>query len=63
MMMLNITIEVSVNKELPLKRRTQAWLGHFFWAHLNTLTFRLVWLLGNSTLLDFGLNSVKVRNE
>ena len=29
MMMLDITIEVSVNIGLPLKGRTQAWLGHF----------------------------------
>ena len=31
MMMLDITMEVSVNIGLPLKGRTQAWLGHF-WA-------------------------------
>ena len=29
MMMLDITIEVSVNIGLPLTGRTQAWLGHF----------------------------------
>ena len=28
MMMQNITIEVSVNIDLPLKGRPQAWLGH-----------------------------------
>ena len=29
MMMLDITMEVSVNIGLPLKGRTQAWLEHF----------------------------------
>ena len=29
MMMLEITMEVSVNIDLPLKGRDQAWLGHF----------------------------------
>ena len=38
-MMLDITIEVRENKALPLKGRTQAWLGHF-WALLETFTFR-----------------------
>ena len=33
--MLDITIEVSVNIGLPLKDRTQAWLGHS-WALLGT---------------------------
>ena len=28
MMMLEITKEVSVNNDLPLKGRAQAWLGH-----------------------------------
>ena len=28
MMMLEITMEVSVNNDLPLKGRAQAWLGH-----------------------------------
>ena len=41
MMMLSITIEVSVNIELPLKGRPQAWLGHS-WA-----LFRPFRLLGN----------------
>ena len=43
MMMLNITIEVSVNIELPLKGRPQAWLGHF-WALFRP--FRLLGTLG-----------------
>ena len=34
MMMLDITIEVSVNIGLPLKGRTQAWFGHFWKALL-----------------------------
>ena len=58
MMILHITIEVSVNKELPLKGRAQARLGHS-WAHLSTFTFRHIWLLGNFALLHFGLNSLK----
>ena len=62
MMMLDITMEVSVNKELPLKGWTQAWLGHY-WAHLSNFTFRLIWLLGNFTLLDSGLNLIKTRNN
>ena len=32
MMMLDITMEVSVNKLLTLKGSPQAWLGHFSWA-------------------------------
>ena len=47
MMMLDITMEVSVNIGLSLKGRTQAWLGHIlgtsgtslfrhFWAFLGT---------------------------
>ena len=52
MMMLDITIEVSVNIKLPLKGRTQAWLGHF-WALLETFTFRLNLEIGK--LCSFGL--------
>ena len=49
MMMLEITMEVSVNIGLPLKGRAQAWLGHswtlletlgHFWILLETFTFR-----------------------
>ena len=36
MVILSITIEVSVNIELSLKGRAQAWLGHS-WALLGTL--------------------------
>ena len=36
MMMLEITMEVSVNIGPPLKGRAQAWLGHT-WTHWNTL--------------------------
>ena len=49
MMMLDITIEVSVNIGLPLKGRTQAWLGHFFghfWALLESFTFRHILEIG-----------------
>ena len=46
MVMLNITMEVSVNIGLPLKGRAQAWLGHlpldFSWALLETL---FIWTL------------------
>ena len=35
MMMLEITMEVSVNIDLPLKGRAQAWLGHS-WTLLGT---------------------------
>ena len=59
MMVLSITIEVSVNIELPLKGRPQAWLGHS-WAlfrpfrHLGNLgTFGKPLLLGK--LYPFGL--------
>ena len=41
MMMLGITIEVSINKSLPIKGRTQAKLGHS-WAILETLGHSLV---------------------
>ena len=54
MMMLDITIEVSISKELPSKGRTQAWLGHF-WAHLSTFTFRLI--LAFRKLYSFGLRT------
>ena len=66
MMMLDITIEVSVNIGLPLKGRTQSWLGHFlgtsghFWKPLSLDKF---WKLGNFVLLDFGLNLLKARNN
>ena len=37
MMMLEISMEVSVNIELPLKGRAQAWLGlSLSWTHLGT---------------------------
>ena len=47
MVMLSITIEVSVNSELPLKGRAQAWLGGTL-QHFKTL----ITLLG--TLGTFG---------
>ena len=69
MMMLDITMEVSVNIGLPLKGRTQAWLGHS-WALLGTfrhfwkaLLLGIFWALGNFTHLDFGLNLLKARNN
>ena len=60
MMILEITMEVSVNIDLPLKGRAQAWLGHtwallrtlgHFWALLESFTFRhrealFIWTLG-----------------
>ena len=52
MMMLDITIEVRENKALPLKGRTQAWLG-YFWALLETFTFRHILEIGK--LCSFGL--------
>ena len=66
MMMLDITMEVNVNIGLPLKGRPQAWLGHFlgtsghFW---KPLSLDIFWKLGNFALLDFGLNSLKARNN
>ena len=64
-----MTMEVSVNIGLPLKGRTQAWLGHF-WALLDTsghfwkaLLLGIFWQLGNFALLDFGLNSLKANNN
>ena len=62
MMMSDITIEVSVNIGLPLKGRTQAWLGHS-WALLENLFLGIFWILGNFALLDIGLNLLKVRNN
>ena len=55
MMMLDITMEVSVNIGLPLKGRTQAWLGHS-WALLGILesfTFRHILEIGK--LCSIGL--------
>ena len=52
MMMLDITIEVSVNIGLPLKGSTQAKLGHF-WALLESFTFRHILEIGK--LCSFGL--------
>ena len=60
MMMLEITMEVSVNIDWPLKGRAQAWLGHswalfgtlgHFWELLESFTFRhretsFIWTLG-----------------
>ena len=48
MMMLEITMEVSVNIGLPLKGRAQAWLGHS-WTLLETL-----WALLKSFTLAIG---------
>ena len=53
MMMLEITMEVSINTDRPLKGRAQAWLGHLLdiWklsGHL--LDFRHFWKL----LADLG---------
>ena len=62
MMMLGITIEVRENKALPLKGRTQAWLGHF-WPLLEPLPLEIFWKLGNFALLDSGLNLLKARNN
>ena len=45
--MVDITIEVRENKVLPLKGRTQAWLGHF-WALLETFTFRHILAIGKT---------------
>ena len=66
MMMLDITIEVSVNTGLPLKGRTQAWLGHFLGTsghYWKPLPLDIFWKLGNFTLLDSGLNLLKARNN
>ena len=49
MMMLEITMEVSVNIGLPLKGRTQAWLGQPFLGTSGTSTLGHSWkLLGTS---------------
>ena len=57
--MLSITIEVSVNIELPLKGRAQAWLGHSWGTlgHFWTLFrhFRKALLLGIGKLCSFGI--------
>ena len=58
MVMLDITIEVRENKALPLKGRTQAWLGHSW----KPLPLDIFWQLGNFAPLDFGLNLLKARN-
>ena len=57
MMMLEITMEVRVNTDLPLKDRAQAWLGHStFLALLDTFgNFWKVLLLGIGKLYSFGL--------
>ena len=60
MIMLEITMEVSVNIDLPLKGRAQAWLGHppfwHSWALLDTFgNFWKVLLLGIGKLYSFGL--------
>ena len=48
-------MEVSVNIDLPLKGRAQAWLGHF-WTLLGTFgNFWKVLLLGIGKLHLFGL--------
>ena len=65
MMMLTITMEVNVNKSLPLKDRPQAKLGPFF-GHLTSFRHSLCILaeiMGNSTLLDFGQNLLKTQNN
>ena len=67
MMMLGITMEVSINKSLPIKG-SQAWaflviLGHF-WKLLDTLWYFRHFGISfgkNFTLLDSGLNSLKYR--
>ena len=59
MTMLDITMEVSVNIGLPLKGRTQAWLGNslgtlgHFWALLESFTFRHILEIGK--LCSIGL--------
>ena len=70
MMMLGITMEVSINKSLPIKGKTQAKLEHS-WSFLGTLgnswtLFGILDIFGigfgtNFTLLDSGLNSLKYR--
>ena len=57
--MLDIIIEVRENKALPLKGRTQTWLGHSW----KPLPLDISWKLGNFALLDFGLNLLKARNN
>ena len=52
MMMLDITMEASINKSLPIKGKTQAKLGHS-WALLETLGHFLV--LALEKLYSFGL--------
>ena len=59
MMMLEITMEVSVNIGLPLKGRAQAWLGHSWtlletlWTLLESFTFGYILEIGK--LCSFGL--------
>ena len=57
MMMLGITMEVSINKSLPIKGKTQAKLGHS-WALLETLgysLFQTFLALALRKLYSFGL--------
>ena len=61
MVMLGITMEVSINKSLLIKGKTQAKLGHS-WALFGILDI-LALALGNFTLLDSGLNSVEIQNN
>ena len=48
-------MEVSINIDLPLKGRPQAWLGHSLtlWALLENFTFRQILEIGK--LCSFGL--------
>ena len=39
MMMLDITMEVSINKSLPIKDRPQAWLRHFIYHTFHLLAY------------------------
>ena len=56
MMMLDITMEVRINKSLPLKCRPQAWLGHyyFFW-ELHLIISLALFDINFGKLYSFGL--------
>ena len=71
MMMLGITMEVSINKSLPIKGKTQTKPRHF-WSFLGTFgnSWTLFAILDMLALaleklysLDSGLNSVEIQNN
>ena len=63
MVMLDITREVSVNKALSLKGRTQAWLGTSGHTWTLLLPFGLYWYWETLLFWTIGLNLLKARNN